>query len=112
MSEYINKNELLKAMNTYDKFACTSAGCLERLTNSDDFVPYVKYDDMVKCVNNMLTADVVEVKRGLWLSIQQGDQGYSAGDFICSCCGKPNKCYSITDYCANCGAKMERAKSK
>ena len=47
-------------------------------------------------------------KRGIWMPIEQGDKGYSAGDFICSCCGKPNKCYSVTDYCCSCGAKMER----
>lgn len=60
-------------------------------------------DEQVNTVVNALEKQ----KRGLWMPIQQGDRGYSAGDFICSCCGKPNKCYSLTDYCCNCGAKME-----
>lgn len=48
-----------------------------------------------------------ERKRGIWMPIERGDKGYSAGDFICSCCGKPNNCYTITDYCCSCGAEME-----
>ena len=51
--------------------------------------------------------EILEHKRGIWMPIEQGDKGYSAGDFICSCCGKPNKCYSVTDYCCSCGAEME-----
>lgn len=53
------------------------------------------------------TADVVEVKHAIWMPIQRGDEGYSAGDFICSCCGKPNHCYKVTDYCCSCGARMK-----
>lgn len=53
-----------------------------------------------------MAIEAVKGKRAIWMPIQRGDKGYSAGDFICSCCGKPNKCYSITDYCCNCGAEM------
>lgn len=45
-------------------------------------------------------------KNGYWITIERGEQGYSAGDFRCSVCGEPNRCYSMTDYCASCGAKM------
>ena len=51
--------------------------------------------------------DATEVKRGRWEPIVRGENGYSAGDFRCSECGKPNKCYSLTMYCPNCGAKMD-----
>ena len=44
--------------------------------------------------------------KGKWVALKRGDQGYSAGDFKCSKCGKPNKCYSLTDYCPNCGERM------
>ena len=53
-----------------------------------------------------MAIEALERKRGIWMPIEQGDKGYSAGDFICSCCGKPNKCYSVTDYCCSCGAEM------
>ena len=45
-------------------------------------------------------------KKGEWKPIEKGEKGYSAGDFRCSACGQPNKCYCLTDFCPNCGADM------
>ena len=64
------------------------------------------YDGCIKFCQSIPTADVVEVKHGRWIPIKRGEVGYSAGDFKCTECGKPNKCYSMTPYCPNCGAKM------
>ena len=50
----IDREELLKAMDTWDKFGYTVRYGLERLDKNDkDFVPYVKYADVVNCVKNM-----------------------------------------------------------
>ena len=50
----ISRAELLKAMDTWDKFGYTAQYGLERLDKDDKgFVPYVKYDDMVNCVKGM-----------------------------------------------------------
>lgn len=46
-------------------------------------------------------------KKGNWIPIERGEKGYSAGDFRCSVCGSPNKCYCLTPYCCSCGARME-----
>ena len=61
MSEYIERNEVLKAMDTWDKFGYTHTGAFIRNPYTEDYVPYVHYEDMVKCVSNMPTADVKEV---------------------------------------------------
>lgn len=50
--------------------------------------------------------EFVGAKTGIWIPIEKGEHGYSAGDFRCSVCQKPNRCYSLTQFCANCGAKM------
>ena len=48
-----------------------------------------------------------ERKKGFWYALEKGDKGYSAGDFKCSVCGEPNRCYSPKPYyCPNCGADM------
>ena len=47
-----------------------------------------------------------EPKRGEWTPIHKGERGYSAGDFRCSVCHQPNKCYIVTNYCSHCGALM------
>jgi len=46
-------------------------------------------------------------KKGNWIPIERGEKGYSAGDFRCSVCGSPNKCYCLTPYCCSCGSRME-----
>lgn len=48
------------------------------------------------------------VKHGKWEVIKRGQIGYSASDFKCSVCGTPNRCYSLTNHCAHCGAKMDK----
>ena len=60
MSRYIDANLLLKAMDTWDKFGFSHSGAFVREPENDDYVPYVHYDDMVKCVEGMPTVDVVD----------------------------------------------------
>lgn len=48
-----------------------------------------------------------ERNKGFWYALEKGDKGYSAGDFKCSVCGEPNRCYiPKPNYCPNCGADM------
>lgn len=48
----ISRAELLKAMDTYDKFGYAETGCFVR-EPKNDYVPYVHYEDMVNCVKGM-----------------------------------------------------------
>lgn len=63
MPRYIDADALLKAMDTWDKFGFSHSGAFVREPENDDYVPYVHYDDMVKCVEGMPTHDVVKVVR-------------------------------------------------
>ena len=85
MSDLISRSELLKAMNTWDKFGCDCHSGLVRIdnTNNEDYVPFVHYEDMVKCVNDMQTAysvdkvveELEEVKLRYFLTIANtGDE--------------------------------------
>ena len=58
MNDLISRGELLKAMNTWDKFEYDCHRGLVRIdsTNNEEYVPFVYYEDMVKCVNDMQTA--------------------------------------------------------
>ena len=48
-----------------------------------------------------------ERKKGFWYALEKGDKGYSAGDFKCSVCGEPNRCYvPKPHFCPSCGADM------
>ena len=75
MSDLISRSELLKAMNTWDKFGCDCHGGLVRIdnTNNEEYVPFVHYEDMVNCVKNMPTAyDVDKVVDELEKSKDKG----------------------------------------
>lgn len=50
----IDADELLKAMDTWDKFGFEHTGCFVR-NPEDDFIKYVHYDDMVKSVRGAPT---------------------------------------------------------
>ena len=97
MSRYIDADETLKAMDTFDKFGYTHTGAFIRNPYTEDYVPYVHYEDMVKCVSNMPTADVQPVVRGKWIP---------GGDFPvrCSNCGRGS--VQPENFCMTCGADM------
>lgn len=107
MSKYIDADELLKAMDTWDKFGFSHSGAFVREPKNDDYVPYVHYDDMVKCVEGMPTADVIEVKRGKWISKETFFDNLNA--FVCSNCKMrfASRNSRSWNFCSNCGSKME-----
>ena len=106
-SDCIDRAELLKAIDTWDKFGYTARYGLERLDKDDKgFVPYVKYDDIVNCIINMSSVTPQESKTGHWIFIEHW---YDVGRRVkCSECGQVF-CLGeevSKNYCANCGAKM------
>ena len=50
----IDGDEVLQAMDTWDKFGYTETGCFVR-EPGNDYVLYVHYEDMVKTVSGMPT---------------------------------------------------------
>ena len=51
----ISRSELLKAIDTWDKFGVDDTNSLFRLDNLSlpHYVPYIHYDDVVKCIKSM-----------------------------------------------------------
>ena len=77
MSDLISRSELLKAMYTWDKFGYDEHNRLIRIdSTNEEYVPYVRYEDMVNCVMNMPTAyDVDKVVEELE---KLADENYKA----------------------------------
>ena len=104
----IAKTELLKAMDTWEKFGNDPNEGLIRLSTpalQDRYVPYIKYEDMVNCVKGMPSATPQEPKTGHWIKVhplQENDEG----DYMCSECKCGGLVWKPTTYCPNCGAKM------
>ena len=94
---YIDKDELYEAITDLP----FTEGC----------AVYDSYD-VENTIRDFSEADVQEVKHGKWVSARpSGDS-----DFYCSCCkefaityedSNYEEQYCLTDYCPNCGAKMD-----
>ena len=120
MSDLISRSELLKAMNTWDKFGYDCHRGLVRIdSTNEEYVPYVRYEDMVNCVMNMPTAyDVDKVVEELpddvceWEKGSSGYVGYPA--YYSKCCttnsnGLEMQTHIIAGwkYCPYCGKKIK-----
>ena len=47
----IDRAELLKAIDTWDKFGCDADTKL--VPYQDHYIPYIHYDDVIKCIKGM-----------------------------------------------------------
>ena len=62
------------------------------------------YGELIGCLEDTPTADVVEVRRGQWQKHYKSGTTVSDG-FVSSCCDMWNE--RETPYCPHCGAKMD-----
>ena len=67
----------------------------------DNCYPYWKF---AMCIKQAATADVVPVVRGEWVKKSSEEAETLA---LCSKCSYPISWWHKTNYCPNCGAKME-----
>ena len=78
----------------------------------NDGLLYVPFRSIQKCIDNTPTADVEEVKHGVWKDIFE-ERIYALSlkykhIRVCSVCeGQSNRYY---EYCPYCGAKMDGGK--
>ena len=111
----ISREELLKAIDTWDKFGVDDTNSLFRLDNLSlpHYVPYIHYDDVIKCIKGMPS---VTQKSGKWIDrqFQSKIDGEIRNGWECSECGERFFRYDLVNtdefipkYCPNCGAKME-----
>jgi hypothetical protein len=67
------------------------------------------YGELLGCIEDTPTADVVGVKRGYWKEVNQIGRGSRHIQYTtkqCSVCGYWNG-RKKTNYCSECGAKMD-----
>ena len=131
----IDADELKKAIDTYDKFACLPDGKLypvRNLEHPEMFVPYIHLEDIIKAIDNAPTVAIdekIETYKNAYRIMsdafenevrknkrQQGEwigSSLTFGDILnCSICGaRPRRSeygYDLHDnFCPNCGASMK-----
>ena len=115
--DLISRDELLKAMDTWDKFGVDDTNSLFRLDNLSlpNYVPYIHYDDVVKCINGMPSVNQ-EPKEGHWVyepqkrMVDETDEGVVyRTEYRCKCsnCDADYGFTKMKDACCRyCGARM------
>lgn len=94
MAEYIEREAALAFQNELEPCICKSA-------HDGNVFSATKDTDIVRYLNAIPAADVVPVRHGRWVELENGD-------CKCSLCG----CYHHTweahgYYCQHCGARMD-----
>ena len=109
----ISRDELLKAIDTWDKFGCDANTKL--VPYQDHYIPYIHYDDVIECIKNMPSV-IPQSKTGQWMRKTKVDKAYDIAGvetwgIECQCdrCGFTTTViedFGYYKYCPNCGAKM------
>ena len=60
--DLISRDELLKAIDTWDKFGCDADTKL--VPYQDHYIPYIHYDDVIKCIKGMPSVNPQDPKTG------------------------------------------------
>ena len=104
-TDAVSRAELLKAIDTWDKFGYTETGCFVRLTKEIDekYVGYVHLEDVITAIIGM--PSVQPSHKGHWIVGSDTDiKGETVYWFTCSECKSDRGQH--TNYCPDCGAKM------
>ena len=106
MAEYIEREALEKTMNERLTYLLDKNGPYDYFTDG--------YDEAVSTVEEFLSADVAPVVHGRWdnipntyMLVARKDGSYSGNATTCSVCHEVNPNAYKTNYCPNCGAKMD-----
>ena len=106
MNEYIDREELKKAVDTWDRFYYVPLQGVKRGCN-DDYTALVRIDDILHCIDNMPVADVQPIKHSHWFypfSELDVNRCWECGFHVQD---KINNVREMFKYCPHCGARMD-----
>ena len=102
MAEYIEREALEVSLNNRLNFLMAENGEYDHYTSG--------FDEAVTRVENFPAADVAPVRHGRWVQVichEEFEDGFvDRVKECCSVCHAPNW-RRTTNYCPNCGAKMD-----
>jgi len=102
----ISREELLKAIETWDKFGCDADTKL--VPYKDHYIPYIHYDDVIKAIKGMPSVTPSR-RKGHWKRVSIDKYSEHAHYWYeCDKCGKQH--LGNTNYCPYCGAEMVEQK--
>lgn len=105
MADYISREAAIEKIR--------EAGCTDCGGSSGGICGFCDFENAVRLVNGLPAADVEPVRHGRWISWEDADNCIpSPNRHECSVCHDAaqvlvNGLELLSDYCPNCGAKMD-----
>ena len=92
-----------KRLIDVNKVIASMQKCLDEAPDKKDTVAYFAFESIITALKQEPTVDAVEVVHGRWI-LTHGEDGLYYDCSICGhCAGRGRK----SNYCPNCGAKMD-----
>lgn len=104
MAEYIEREEALAIIEEKQKELCPVGRYGRSYVYGSDREKYDAWEEIVDALENIPAADVAPVVYGRWVTHYRSGTPVAEG-YVSTCCDMWNNRKS--DYCPNCGAKMD-----
>lgn len=105
MAEYIKLEDAIAIIEEKQKELCPVGRYGRGYVYGSDREKYDAWDEIIDALENIPAADVAPVVHGRWVTHYRSGTPVAEG-YVSTCCDMWNNRKS--DYCPNCGAKMDR----
>ena len=109
MDEYINREVLRDSVESIDWYSVRRGELITGAESSENAL--YKANDIYSAIDNAPTADVVKVRHGRWVKIYENGEPaieqHKVGVFCSRCIRIPKDRFTESNFCPNCGAKMD-----
>ena len=108
MTEYIDRESLRNAVESIDWYSVFRGKLTVGAKSSEN--PLYKANDIYSAIDNAPTADVAPVQHGRWLTWEEkfpGEKPRRSNNLGVFCDKCNTHADNRTDFCPNCGAKMD-----
>lgn len=105
MAEYIKLEDAIAVIEEKQKELCPVGRYGRGYVYGLDREKYDSWDEIIDALENIPNADVAPVVHGRWVTHYRSGTTVAEG-YVSTCCDMWNNRKS--DYCPNCGAKMNR----
>ena len=104
MGEYIKLEDAIAVIEEKQKELCPVGRYGRSYIYGSDREKYDAWDEIIDALENIPTADVAPVVHGRWVTHYRSGMTVAEG-YVSTCCDMWNNRKS--NYCPNCGAKMD-----
>ena len=114
MAEYIYKDEAFAIIENKQREICPMGRYSRAAVYGSDREAFDNWQEILDEIEAIPSADVAPVRHARWVKIYENGEPkveqHQIGVFCSKCMNMPKDRFTESDYCPNCGAKMDESK--